>query len=82
LLILAREAENDHTPNMSLKNAALVALIGMLVLSILLVVDFATNISNVLGGLVPAVILFRSLIYALASLCLTIFFFVFHKAQS
>jgi hypothetical protein len=67
---------------MSLKNAALVALIGMLVLSILLVVDFISNISNVMGGLVPAVILFRSLIYTIASLCLTAFFFVFHKAQS
>jgi hypothetical protein len=65
---------------MSLKNAALVALIGMLLLSILVVVDFISNISHVLGGLVPAVILFRSLIYTVSSLCVTAFFFVFHKA--
>jgi hypothetical protein len=67
---------------MSLKNAALVALAGMLLRSLLVVVDFIFNISNVLGGLVPAVTLFRSLVYAFASLCVTVFFFVFYKAQS
>ena len=67
---------------MSLKNAALVALAGMLLLTLLLVVDFIFNISNVLGGLVPAVTLFRALVYATASLCVSVFFFVFYKAQS
>jgi hypothetical protein len=67
---------------MTLKNAAVVALAGMLLLTVLLVVDLIFNISNVLGGLVPAVTLFRSLVYAFASVCVTIFFFVFYKAQS
>jgi hypothetical protein len=67
---------------MSPKNAALVALAGMLLLTLLLVLDFVFNVSNVLGGLVPAVTLFRALVYAIASLCVTVFFFVFYKAQS
>ncbi len=67
---------------MSVKNAALVALAGMLLLTLLLVVDFVFTVSNVLGGLVPAVTLLRALVYAIASLCVTVFFFVFYKAQS
>jgi hypothetical protein len=67
---------------MSLKNAASIALAGMLLLTVLLVVDLIFNVSNVLGGLVPAVTLVRSLVYAFASVCVTIFFFVFYKAQS
>jgi hypothetical protein len=67
---------------MTLKNAAVIALAGMLLLTALIIVDFISNISNVLGGLVPAVILFRSLIYVLGSLSVTIFFFIFYKAQS
>lgn len=67
---------------MDLKNAALLGLVGMLLLTVLLTIDLFTNISHVLGGLVPAVILFRSLIYAFAGLCVTVFFLVFYKAQS
>ena len=67
---------------MTLKNAALVALAGTLLLSVLLLVDFIFNISNVLGGLVAAVIVFRSLIYTFAGFSVTLFFFVFYKAQS
>jgi hypothetical protein len=67
---------------MNIKNAALVALAGMLLLTLLLTVDFIFNISNVLGGLVPAVTLFRSLIYTFAGFCLTLFFFVFYRAQA
>ena len=67
---------------MSLKNAAVIAVAGTLLLTVLLVVDFIFNISNVLGGLVPAAILFRSLVYVIASLSVTIFFFVFYKAQA
>jgi hypothetical protein len=66
---------------MTLKNAAVMALAGMLLLTALVIVDFIINISNVLGGLVPAVILFRSLVYVIASLCVTIFFLFFYKAQ-
>jgi hypothetical protein len=67
---------------MTLKNAAVIALAGMLLLTALMIVDFIINISNVLGGLVPAVILFRSLVYVIASLSVTIFFLFFYKAQA
>jgi hypothetical protein len=67
---------------MTLKNAAVVAMAGMLLLTVLLVVDLIFNISNVFGGLVPAVSLFRSLIYAFAGVCVTLFFFVYYKAQT
>jgi hypothetical protein len=66
---------------MTLKNAALLGLAGMLLLTALLVIDLFTNISHVLGGLVPAVILFRSLIYTFAGLGVMVFFVVFYKAQ-
>jgi hypothetical protein len=66
---------------MTLKSAALLGLVGMLLLTALLVIDLFSNISHVLGGLVPAVILFRSLVYTFAGLCLTVFLGVFHKAQ-
>ena len=67
---------------MTLKNAALLALIGMLLLTLLVSVDLIRSVSNVLDGLVPAVVLLRSMIYAVAALLVTVFFFVFYKAQS
>jgi hypothetical protein len=67
---------------MSLKNAALAGLLGMLLLTVLLVIDLIVNFSNVLGGLIPAVILLRSLVYALAGLGVTVFFYFFYKAQA
>jgi len=67
---------------MSLKSAAALGLVGMFLLTLLQVVDLFSNISHVIGGLVPAVVLFRSLLYAFAGLCLTVFFVVFYKKQS
>jgi hypothetical protein len=67
---------------MSLKNAAVLALIGMLLLTILLAADLIKTVSGVLNELVPAMALLRSLIYLLASLSVTVFFFVFHRAES
>lgn len=67
---------------MTLKNAALLALIGTILVTALLTWDFILNIINVGRGLVPAVILFSSLIYAFGAFSVTVFFFVFHKAQS
>lgn len=67
---------------MTLKNAALLALIGTILVTALLTWDFILNIINVGRGLVPAVILFSSLIYTFGAFSVTVFFFVFHKAQS
>ena len=67
---------------MTLKNAALLALIGTILITVLLVWRFVDNFLNVLRGLVPAVTLFSSLIYAFACLSVAVFFYVFHRAQS
>ena len=67
---------------MSLKNAALLAMSGTLLLTILLIFGFITDVLNVTQGLIPATKVLSSLIHAVAALTVTVFFFVFHKAQS
>src|ERR1039457_2070495 len=73
---------SSHASTMSLKNAAFLALIGTLLLTILLAADFIKTVSGVLNDVVPAMALLRSLVYLLASLSVTVFFYVFNKAQS
>ena len=67
---------------MTLKSAALLALVGMILITILMVVDLAVSITGVMGGVVPPVVLLKSLIYAFASLGLVVFLYVFRKGQS
>jgi hypothetical protein len=67
---------------MTVRNAALLALIGTILVTALLVFDSIRNVLNVVGGLVPAVTLFSSLIYAFGAFSVAVFFFVFHKAQN
>jgi hypothetical protein len=67
---------------MSLKNAALLALIGMLLLTILLVAGSISDVLNVIRGLIPLTKLLSSLIHSFAALTVTVFFYVFHKTQS
>jgi len=64
---------------MSLKSAAFLALIGMILVTILRLYELVSTVMNVMGGFVPAITLVSSLIYAFASLGLAAFFFVFHK---
>ena len=70
-----------HTPSMPLKNAALLALIGTIVMTVLLVWNFVSNVLNVLRGVDAPVVLFASFIYAFGCLTVMVFFFVFHRAQ-
>ncbi len=79
---LAPNAKSVHTSAMSLKNAAFLALIGTLLLTILLAADFIRTVSGVLNDVVPAMALLRSLVDLLASLGVTVFLYVFHRAQS
>ena len=79
---LAPKAGRVHTAAMSLKNAALLASIGTLLLTILLASDFIRTVAGVLNDVVPAMALLRSLVYLLASLSVMVFFYVFNKAQS
>ena len=64
---------------MSLKNAALLALVGMALLTILTAADFINTVLGILRDVVPAIALLRSLVYVLASLTVTVFFYVFHN---
>ena len=66
---------------MSLKSAALLALVGMILLSILSIADFITIVEGVFRDIVPAVMLLRSIVYLLASLGVTVFLWAFHRSQ-
>jgi hypothetical protein len=66
---------------MTLKNAALLALIGTVLMTVLLVWNFVFTFLNVLRDLVPAVTLFPSLIYAFGCFSVMVFFLVFYRAQ-
>jgi hypothetical protein len=66
---------------MTLKNAVLLALVGTILMTALLVWNFAFNVVNVLRGVEAPAVLFSSLIYAFGSLTVMVFFFVFHRTQ-
>jgi len=66
---------------MTLKNAALGALVGTILMSALLVWVFVSNLVNFLRDLVPAVTVFSAFIYAAGCLSVMMFFYVFHRAQ-
>ena len=66
---------------MPLKNAALLALIGTIVMTVLLVWNFVSNVLNVLRGVDAPVVLFASFIYAFGCFSVMVFVYVFHRAQ-
>jgi hypothetical protein len=66
---------------MTLKSAALLALIETILMTVLLVWNFVFTLLNVLRDLLPALTLFSSFIYAFGCLTVMLFFFVFHRAQ-
>lgn len=67
---------------MKLRSAALLAFAGMLLLLVFLLAGFFADLMAVARGLLPAVRLVTSLVYVLASLSVTFFFYVFYKAQA
>lgn len=67
---------------MTLRNAALLALIATVLVAALRVWNLIFNVLNVARGLVPARILFSSLIYAFAAFSVALFFYVFYRRQS
>ena len=66
---------------MTLKNAALLALVGTVLMTALLLWTFVFNVLNALQGLVPAAMVFSSFIYAFGCVTVTIFFYMFHRSQ-
>jgi len=67
---------------MSVKTAAFLALVGTILVTVLMALDLVRDLTGIVGGLVPAASLFRSLIATFASLTATLFLFVFYKRQS
>lgn len=66
---------------MTVKSAALLALIGTILMTALLLWTFVVTFLNVLRDLVPAVTLLQSFIYAFGCFSVAVFFYVFHRAQ-
>ena len=67
---------------MTLKNAALLALVGTLIIAALRVWDFIFTTLGFVRGAVSAAEFLSSLIYAFGACSVAIFFFVFHKRQT
>ena len=66
-MILVLAPESFHTRLMTIKNAAFLAFLAMLLLSILLLWRLVMDILNVSQGLVPAISLLASILYAFAA---------------
>jgi hypothetical protein len=81
-LPLANGAESIHTPTMSLKNAALLALIGTILLTVLVLAHFISTVLGVMRDVVPAMAVLTSLVHLFASLSVVVFFYVFYRKQS
>lgn len=67
---------------MSMRAAAVLACIAMILLTALLAVDWVNDVVAYARGLLPVATLFRLTIYLFSSVCLLIFFVVFLKRQS
>ena len=80
--IIAAGPQSAYTPAMTLKKAAFLALVGMILVTILLVAGFIGDVFGVVRGLIPAMRLLTSFIYAFAALSMAMFLYAFHKAQS
>ena len=67
---------------MSLKSAALLALIGTILLTILVLAHFIFTLLGVMRDVVPAMALLTALVHLFASLSVLVFFYVFYQKQS
>jgi hypothetical protein len=66
---------------MTIRSAASLALLGAALVMIVLVVGFVLDLLNVVRGLIPALRLVTSFIYAFAGVGAVVFLYVFRKAQ-
>jgi hypothetical protein len=64
---------------MTLKTAALLALVGMSLLTAVLLTHLIVDAEGWIRDVVPAMRLLTTLIYVLASVSVTVFFLVFQK---
>jgi hypothetical protein len=66
---------------MTLKNAAVLAFIGMTLLSVLQAVVFVRNLVALGNGVIPVLTVVSSLVHAFAAVSLAMFFYSFQRAQ-
>ncbi len=66
---------------MTLRSAAVLALIGTLLLTILTAVDFIRTVVGVVHDVIPAMALVRAFICLLGAASVTVFFFVFSHTE-
>ena len=76
-----RKRGRVYTPDMTLRNAAFFAFIGMALLTVVCVIGFIGDISALLAGAIAPVRVLTSLIHFLASLSVAVFLYMFHKTQ-
>jgi hypothetical protein len=67
---------------MALKNATLLALIGMIFLTAILVAGLILDILNVARGVIPPATMVSALVRSFAAVAVTVFFYVFRRTQS
>jgi hypothetical protein len=67
---------------MTLKSASFLAMIGTLLVTTLVSVNFFNTIVGVLHDIVPAMALLPCLVYFLAGIAVTAFFWVYNRSQS
>jgi len=79
---LAHRVMDAYASTMTLKNAALLALAGIGLLTILLLAQLIVDILAVARGVTPALRLLTSLIHVFASVSVLVFFWVFLKGQA
>ena len=67
---------------MALKNSALLAFIGMALLTLVCAVGFVNDLSALLAGAIAPMMVLGALIHLVASLSVAVFLYVFYRAQS
>ena len=78
---LPHQKVNIQTEIMTLRTASILALVGTLLLTVLAAADFFNITYGYVREIVPAMAVLRSLIYLFGAACVTVFFFMFTKAQ-
>jgi len=69
------------TFRMTLKSASLLALAGVLLMTILVAVNFFNTIVGVSRGIIPAMAIVPCLVYFLAGIFVSVFLWVFNRSQ-
>lgn len=79
--MLPNDGVADTLLDMTLKNAAILAFAGTVLISALLIWNLVFDFIGVVRSLLPAARLFAAFIYAFGAVTVTVFFFVFQRRQ-